>query len=67
MVGWREQWMERRDRKMLDTPLGIRVSSYGAEETKKTSRDGGMEEWRSRGRRGLSYVTGVYSLVQCCC
>lgn len=42
--------MERRDRKMLDTPNGIRVGSYGAEETKKTSRDGDIGE-----RRGLSY------------
>lgn len=42
MVGWREEWMERRDRKMLDTPKGISVRSYGGEETKKTSRAGGM-------------------------
>lgn len=35
--------MERRDRKMLDTPQGIRACSYRAEET-KTSRDGRVEE-----------------------
>lgn len=40
--------MERRDRK-LDTPRRIRVCSYGAEMTKKTSRDGGMKEWWSVG------------------
>lgn len=48
MVGWREHWVEGMDRKMLDTPKGIRACSYGAEET-KTSRDGRMEEWREEG------------------
>lgn len=48
--------MERRDRKMLDTPRGIRVRSYGADETKKTSRDGGMEEWSSERRGGGELV-----------
>lgn len=49
MAGWREEWMERRDRK-LDTPRGIRVCAPRRQSRQR--RLAGMEEWKNGGVEG---------------
>lgn len=58
MAGWREEWIERRDRK-LDTPMWIRVCGPGGRVDKERLAD--IEEWQNPGGGGDICVSGFYS------